>query len=120
MMLVIILGGIMSGIFTSTEAGAVGLLYGLLIGLLTKELPLKDIPGVLVHYCNFSGTWVVVDDCPPSASLGCIFGWTDFQQYTHHLYHFGYASNYGMFLSGHRHDYNYDPSLYSHCPAVWY
>lgn len=49
MMPVIILGGIMSGIFTSTEAGAVGLLYGLLVGLLTKELPLKEIPSVLIN-----------------------------------------------------------------------
>ena len=46
---VIILGGIMSGIFTSTEAGAVGLLYGLFVGMITKELPLKEVPAVLVN-----------------------------------------------------------------------
>lgn len=49
LMPIIILGGIMSGIFTSTEAGAVGLLYGLLVGFLTRELSFKDIPAVLVN-----------------------------------------------------------------------
>ncbi|GAA6395211.1 TRAP transporter large permease subunit [Clostridiales bacterium] len=49
LMPVIILGGIMSGIFTSTEAGAVGLLYGLLVGLVTRELPMKEVPTVLVN-----------------------------------------------------------------------
>ena len=46
---IIIVGGIMTGIFTSTEAGAIGLLYGLLVGLLTKELPLKEIPSILIN-----------------------------------------------------------------------
>lgn len=49
LMPIIIVGGIMTGIFTSTEAGAIGLLYGLLVGLLTKELPLKEIPSILVN-----------------------------------------------------------------------
>ena len=49
LMPVIIVGGIMTGIFTSTEAGAIGLLYGLLVGLLTKELPLKEIPSILIN-----------------------------------------------------------------------
>ena len=49
LMPVIIVGGIMTGIFTSTEAGAIGLLYGLLVGLLTKELPLKELPSILIN-----------------------------------------------------------------------
>jgi len=40
---VIILGGIFSGVFTPTEAGAVAVLYGLLIGLAYRRLS----PGVL-------------------------------------------------------------------------
>lgn len=44
---VIILGGIYGGVFTPTEAGAVGVAYGLLAGmLLHRELKLRDLPGL--------------------------------------------------------------------------
>lgn len=43
----IILGGIVSGIVTPTEAGVVAVIYGLLAGnLLYKELKLKDLPRI--------------------------------------------------------------------------
>lgn len=45
---VIILGGIYSGIFTPTEAGAVAAVYGLIAGVfIYKELKLRDIPKVI-------------------------------------------------------------------------
>lgn len=47
LMPVIILGGIYGGIFTPTEAAAVSILYGLIVGIfIYKELPLKEIPGL--------------------------------------------------------------------------
>ena len=47
---VIILGGIYSGIFTPTEAGAVAAVYGMVVGLFVyKELKWRDIPRVV---CN--------------------------------------------------------------------
>ena len=47
---VIILGGIYSGIFTPTEAGAVAAVYGMVVGLFVyKELKWRDIPKVV---CN--------------------------------------------------------------------
>lgn len=46
---VIILGGIYSGIFTATEAGAVASVYGLIVGVFVyRELKIKDIPSVIV------------------------------------------------------------------------
>ncbi len=45
MMPIIVLGGILSGIFTATEAGAISAVYALAVGLfVTRELRLKDIP----------------------------------------------------------------------------
>lgn len=38
---IIIIGGIRAGIFTATEAGAVGVLYAIILGILYKELNLK-------------------------------------------------------------------------------
>lgn len=49
MMPVIILGGIMTGIFTATEAGCIGVVYGLIVGLVTGELKVKRIPEILVN-----------------------------------------------------------------------
>lgn len=47
---VIILGGIYSGIFTPTEAGAVAAVYGMVVGLfIYKELRWKDIPKVVAN-----------------------------------------------------------------------
>lgn len=47
---VIIMGGIVSGIFTATEAAAVAVAYVLVLGLLIKRtLRLADIPGCLVR-----------------------------------------------------------------------
>jgi C4-dicarboxylate transporter DctM subunit len=46
----IILGGIYSGIFTPTEAGAVAAVYGLIIGAFVyRDLKIRDIPKVI---CN--------------------------------------------------------------------
>lgn len=42
--IVIILGGIFSGIFTPTEAAVIACLYALFLGFLYKELRLKDLP----------------------------------------------------------------------------
>ena len=44
---VIILGGIMTGICTPTEASVVAVLYALIQGFLTRELKWKDIPSIM-------------------------------------------------------------------------
>lgn len=47
---VVILGGIYSGIFTATEAGAVAAVYGLFVGVVIyKDLKIKDIPRVIAN-----------------------------------------------------------------------
>ena len=43
---VIIVGGILSGIFTPTEAAVVASLYALFLGILFKDLKLQDLPRV--------------------------------------------------------------------------
>ena len=44
----IIVGGILSGVFTATEAGAVACVYALIVGFLTKKITPKQIPHILV------------------------------------------------------------------------
>ena len=49
MMPIIILGGILGGIFTATEAGAVAVVYAVVSGFLTRDLKLRDIPPALLR-----------------------------------------------------------------------
>jgi len=44
----IIVGGILTGIFTATEAGAIACVYALIVGLISKKITLKKIPNILV------------------------------------------------------------------------
>jgi tripartite ATP-independent transporter DctM subunit len=44
---VIIIGGILTGWFTPTEASVVASLYALFLGFLYKDLKLRDLPGIL-------------------------------------------------------------------------
>ncbi len=47
---VIIVGGILSGVFTATEAGAVACLYALLLGTLYyRKIRLRDLPAILIE-----------------------------------------------------------------------
>ncbi|MEJ2240326.1 MAG: TRAP transporter large permease, partial [Gemmatimonadales bacterium] len=48
LMLVIVMGGIVSGIFTATEAAAVAVLYALILALVYREITPKDLPEILL------------------------------------------------------------------------
>jgi TRAP transporter, DctM subunit len=53
----IILGGIFSGMFTATEAGAVACLYSFIVGLLVyKDLKLRDMGSVILEAGKTTGT----------------------------------------------------------------
>ena len=57
----IILGGIYSGIFTPTEAGAVAAVYGLIVGVLVyKDLKVKKIPKVIVDSAVSSAVIMII------------------------------------------------------------
>ena len=70
LMPVIILGGILTGIFTPTEAAAVAVLYALVIGFFVyKNLELKDIPKSLYEMVKSSGNVFII------LSSAAILGW---------------------------------------------
>lgn len=49
LMLVIIVGGIVKGIFTATEAAAVAVLYAVILGFGYRTVTLKDLPSILLN-----------------------------------------------------------------------
>jgi TRAP-type C4-dicarboxylate transport system permease large subunit len=48
LMLVIVIGGIVAGYFTATEASAVAVLYALILALIYKEITIKDLPSIIL------------------------------------------------------------------------
>lgn len=57
----IILGGIYGGIFTPTEAGAVAVIYSLLVGLfIYKDISFSDVPKILTDSSKTSGTILIL------------------------------------------------------------
>lgn len=47
-MLVVVIGGIVTGIFTATEASAIAVLYSLILGFVYKEISFKSLPQILL------------------------------------------------------------------------
>ncbi|GAA0740797.1 MULTISPECIES: TRAP transporter large permease [Flavobacteriaceae] len=56
-LLVIVIGGIVTGIFTATEASAIAVLYTLILGFAYKEINIKSLPEILL---DSSATTAVV------------------------------------------------------------
>lgn len=66
---IIIIGGIRLGIFTATEAGAVAIVYAILLGLIYREMRIKDmIQGLKETVCTTSSIMLIV-------SAACVFSW---------------------------------------------
>ncbi|WP_291864836.1 TRAP transporter large permease subunit [Maribacter sp.] len=57
MLLVVVIGGIVAGIFTATEASAIAVLYTLVLGIIYKEIKYKDLSQILLDSC---GTTAIV------------------------------------------------------------
>lgn len=47
-LLVVVIGGIVTGIFTATEASAIAVLYTLVLGFVYKEISFKSLPEILL------------------------------------------------------------------------
>jgi len=61
LMPVIILGGILGGVFTPTEASAVAVVYGLFVSLIVyKELKLRELPGILLQAGKLTGVVMLI------------------------------------------------------------
>jgi tripartite ATP-independent transporter DctM subunit len=48
MLLFVVIGGIVSGVFTATEASAIAVIYTLVLGFVYKEITFKTLPTILL------------------------------------------------------------------------
>ena len=49
LLLVVVIGGIVAGIFTATEASAVAVVYTGILAFIYKEIKINDVPGILLE-----------------------------------------------------------------------
>jgi len=56
-LLVVVIGGIVAGVFTATEASAIAVLYTFILAFWYKEITYQDLPGIIL---NTVGTTAVV------------------------------------------------------------
>jgi tripartite ATP-independent transporter DctM subunit len=74
---VIIVGGILSGIFTATEAGAVACLYALILGMAYyRKIRLRDLPGILLEAAVM--TTMVSGVIAVAGASGWLLGYLEF------------------------------------------
>lgn len=55
LLIIIVIGGIIGGIFTATEAAAVAVLYALILGFIYREVTVKDLPTIILEASATTG-----------------------------------------------------------------
>jgi tripartite ATP-independent transporter DctM subunit len=78
MLLVVIMGGIVMGIFTATEASAIAVLYTLVLGVIYKEISFKNLPEVLLD--SASTTAIVMLLIAASMSMSWVMSFENIPQ----------------------------------------
>lgn len=75
---VIILGGILTGVFTATEAGVVAVVYSLIVGLfILRTLEPSQLPGILVDSAVTAGMVMLIIGV--ASTFGYLLTWWHFQ-----------------------------------------
>jgi TRAP-type C4-dicarboxylate transport system permease large subunit len=85
MLLIIVIGGIVAGFFTATEASAVAVLYALILSMIYKEVKWKDLPDILLSSVKTTGivmllvatcmglSWIMAyENIPQNVSAGLL------------------------------------------------
>lgn len=55
-LIVIVIGGILGGIFTATEGSAIAVVYATILSLIYREMKFKDIPRIVAESAKMTGT----------------------------------------------------------------
>lgn len=66
---IVIIGGILSGMFTATEAGAIGVAYAGAVGFLSGEIHISDVKRILLNAAKSSTNILFL------MGTGAVFGW---------------------------------------------
>ncbi len=85
LMLVIVIGGIVAGFFTATEASAIAVLYSLILAFVYREVSFKDLPVIILRSVKTTGivmllvatsiglSWIMAyENIPQNVSAGLL------------------------------------------------
>lgn len=78
LLLIIVIGGIVAGVFTATEASAIAVLYTFVLGVIYKEINLKNIPEILLD--SSSTTAIVMLLIGASMSMSWVMSFENIPQ----------------------------------------
>ena len=90
-LIIVVIGGIIAGIFTATEGSAIAVVYALILGLLYKNITAKSLWNIVVDSAKMSGIvvfligvsnilgWVMAFTQVPQAVSAALLGITDNQ-----------------------------------------
>ena len=78
LMLVLVIGGIIAGVFTATEASAIAVLYALILAAVYKEIKTADLPGILLD--TIRTTSIVMLLVGTSMALSWVMAYEDIPQ----------------------------------------
>ncbi len=85
MLLVIVIGGIVAGFFTATEASAIAVLYSLILAFVYRQVSIKDLPVIILRSVKTTGivlllvatsialSWIMAyENIPQNVSAGLL------------------------------------------------
>lgn len=78
LLLVVVIGGIVAGVFTATEASAVAVLYTLVLGIYYNEISMKNLPQILLD--SSSTTAIVMLLIAASMSMSWVMSYENIPQ----------------------------------------
>ena len=88
-LVIVVIGGIVVGMFTPTEGSTVAVVYALLLSFIYRAVKVKDLPSILYSACRTSSVvifligvssimaWVMSFTRIPQLLAESLFGWTD-------------------------------------------
>ena len=78
LLLIIVIGGIVAGVFTATEASAIAVFYSLILGLIYKEISFQKLPQILLD--SSSTTAIVMLLIAASISMSWVLSYENIPQ----------------------------------------
>lgn len=95
LLVIIVIGGILKGIFTATEGSAVAVVYSLVLSFFYKELKLKDLPKIFISSAQM--TAIVIFMIGVSSIMSWVMAFGNIPQKIAELL-FGLTKNYAVIL----------------------
>ena len=73
LLILIVIGGILKGVFTATEGSAIAVVYSLFLSFVYKEMKLSDLPKIFLSSAQMTAIVIFYDRCFFNYVMGNVF-----------------------------------------------